>query len=261
MLPYVQLFFTTVKEYAAYRLNFVMWRFRMFLNLLFSFFLWSAVYDSRQVFGSYPKDTMISYILYVSLISTFVMGSRTAEIGYAILNGDVINTLLRPVSFFKMYFARDLADKAMHVTFALIELFVVVILFKATLVTPQNPVLFLLFFVNGVLISYFINLLLSFVAFFTAEIWAPRFLLMMLVFFVSGSYFPLNLLPRPLYLGVLATPFPYLFYLPTQMLVGHTDGGLLLYQLVFSYVWVFGLYFIAKAMWNYGNRNFSFWGK
>lgn len=261
MPAYFQIFITTIKEYAAYRLNFVMWRLRMFLNLLFSFFLWSAVYDTRALFGSYPKDSMISYILYVSLISTFVMGSRTAEIGYYIQNGAIINVLLKPVSFFKYYLARDIADKAMNILFALLELGIVVWLFQAKLIVPRYVFLFLLFFINGVLISYFINLMLSFVGFWTAEIWAPRFLFTMLVFFVSGSYFPLNLLPELVYKIFLATPFPYLFYLPTQMLVGHIDKGYLYQELFFSYGWVLGLYFIAKYMWKAGNKSFSFWGR
>lgn len=261
MRAYLQVFKTTVKEYAAYRLNFVLWRLRMFLNLLFSFFLWSAVFDRRSMFGSYPKETMISYILYASLISTFVLGSRTAEIGADIQDGDVINVLLKPVSFFRFYLARDLADKAMNLAFALVEFSLVVWLFKVKLVAPANPFLFAIFFLNGVLISYFVNLMLAFLAFWTAEIWAPRFLFMMLVFFISGSYFPLNLLPGPVYRLILATPFPYLFYLPTQMLTGHIDRGFIYYELALSCFWVFGLYAAAKIMWTKGNKIFSFWGR
>lgn len=261
MPAYLQVFITTVKEYAAYRFNFILWRLRMFLNMLFSFFLWSSVFDTRAVFGQYPEHAMISYILYVSLISTFVLGSRTGEIGYRIQDGSIINLLLKPISFFKYYLARDLADKAMNISFAIIELLLVVFLFKATLIPPQQPFLFFLFFINGVLISFFINLMLSFMAFWTAEIWAPRFLFTMLVFFVSGSYFPLNLLPEPIYRIFLATPFPYLFYLPTQMLIGHMEPGMLTQEIFFSFAWVIGLYIAARYMWTRGNKSFSFWGK
>jgi ABC-2 type transport system permease protein len=261
MAAYLQIFITTIKEYAAYRLNFVLWRLRMLLNLLFSFFLWSAVFDTRTTFGSYGKTNMISYILYVSLISTFVMGSRTGEIAYDIQNGAIINMLLKPVDFFRYYLARDLADKTMNIFFAILELLLVVWLFKAVLVLPQHLVVFVYFFINGVFISFFINLMLSFIAFFTQEIWAPRFLFTTLVFFVSGSYFPLNLLPGVLYRILLATPFPYLFSLPSQMLSGNIDRGLLPYEAVMSLVWVFLLYRLTIWVWHTGNRNFSFWGR
>lgn len=261
MAAYLQIFKTTIKEYAAYRLNFVLWRLRMLLNMLFSFFLWSAVFDTRSSFGSYGKTGMISYVLYVSLISTFVMGSRTAEIAYDIQNGTIINMLLKPVDFFRFYLARDLADKTMNIFFALVELLLVVWIFRAALIAPQHPWLFLYFFANGILISFFINLMLSFIAFFTAEIWAPRFLFTTLVFFVSGSYFPLNILPGAVYKILLATPFPYLFYMPSQMLSGNVDRGLVPYEMLMSFIWVFLLYRMTIWVWRSGNRNFSFWGR
>jgi len=261
LTPYLQIFKTTVKEYSAYRLNFILWRLRMFLNLLLNFFLWSAVFDKRFSFGAYSKDSMISYILYASLISTFVMGSRTAEIGAFINDGTIINILLKPISFFKYYFARDLTDKVMNITFALLELGLVLWLFKAILILPQQPILFFLFFVNGIFIAFFINLLLSFIGFWTPEIWAPRFLFTMLVFFVSGSYFPLNLLPSTIYHLLLLTPFPYLFYLPTQMLIGHVDWTFIYVQFAISCLWVILLYGFAMAIWKQGNKSFSFWGR
>src|SRR3989339_632651 len=261
MLPLIQVFKTTIREYAAYRLNFILWRLRMFLNLLFNFFLWSAVFDTRSTFGPFPKHAMISYILYAYLISTFVLGSRTAEIGAYINDGTIINLILKPVSFFKYYFARDIADKVMNIVFALLELAIVIWLFNATLVLPQNIMLFALFFINGILISFFINLMLSFIGFWTPEIWAPRFLFIMLVFFISGSYFPLNLLPPPVYHALLVTPFPYLFFLPSLTLIGQIDGAVILFQLFFSYFWVVILYHLALYMWKTGNKNFSFWGR
>ena len=261
MRALIQIFKTTAKEYSAYRFNFMLWRLRMFLNLIFNFFLWSAVFYKDTHFGPYQKDVMISYILYVSLISTFVMGSRTAEIGVYINDGTIINILLKPISFFKYYLARDIADKSMNIAFALGELCIVVFLFNTKLVFPQNILLFLLFFINGVMISFFINLMLSFVGFWTPEVWAPRFLFTMLVFFVSGSYFPLNLLPSTIYHLLLLTPFPYLFYMPAQSLIGHLDQTLIPLQIGVSYVWVVLTYYLSKRMWSVGNKNFSFWGR
>jgi len=260
MRKYAYLWYLTIKEYFAYRLNFVLWRFRMFLNLLFTFFLWSSVFDSKQTFGSYPKSALLSYILYSSLISTFVLGSRTAEIAGQINDGGIINQLLKPVSFFRYHLIRDLADKTMNVAFALCEFGLVWALFQPPLVLPRNVLVFAPLFVCGVVISFAINLLLSFIGFWTTEVWAPRFLFLMLVLFVSGSYFPLDLLPRPLYTAMLMTPFPYLFYVPAQVLTGRIIG-VPVFELVMALVWSFLLYRIAVLVFRRGNRSFSFWGR
>jgi len=257
---YWLVFVTTIKEYFTYRLSFVLWRFRNLLNLLIIFFLWNAVLEKQPVFGSYNKETFLSYIIFVNLIVSFVMGTRTAEIASDIQNSSIINLLLKPVSFFKYNFTRDLADKVINLSFALIEALFLISVFKVTIVFPKNIGLFLVIFVLGTLIAYFINLTLSFVGFWTPEVWAPRFVFFMTISFLSGTYFPLDLLPSIIYRLLLLTPFPYLFYLPTRLLINKIPPDINL-LILGSFVWVFLGYFITKAVWKKGNREFSFWGR
>lgn len=260
MKKYWLVFVTTIKEYFTYRLSFVLWRFRNLLNLLIIFFLWNAVLEKQPVFGSYNKETFLSYIIFVNLIVSFVMGTRTAEIASDIQNSSIINLLLKPVSFFKYNFTRDLADKVINLSFALIEALFLISVFKVTIVFPKNIGLFLVIFVLGTLIAYFINLTLSFVGFWTPEVWAPRFVFFMTISFLSGTYFPLDLLPSIIYRLLLLTPFPYLFYLPTRLLINKIPPDINL-LILGSFVWVFLGYFITKAVWKKGNREFSFWGR
>lgn len=254
------LFVTTIKEYSAYRLNFILWRLRMFLNLLFTFFLWNSVYMSTRRFANYDKTTMLSYILYSTLIATFVMGSRTSEVANQINDGSIMNTLLKPISLFGIYLSRDFADKCMNILFALVEFSFVVVLFHVPLIMPHNILFFLLFFLNSLFLSFFINMLLSFIAFWTSEVWASRFIFMVIVLFLSGSYFPLDLLPRPFFYLFLATPFPYLFYLPAKLLITKMEF-FYIYTYIISCVWVAFLYIVTNNAWKQGIKHFSFWGK
>jgi len=260
MKKYWRVFVTTVKEYFTYRLSFILWRFRNLLNLLIIFFLWNAVLEKQPVFGSYNKETFLSYIIFVNLIISFVMGTRTAEIANDIQNSSIINLLLKPVSFFKYNFIRDLADKVINLSFALLEAFFLISVFKVTIIFPKNIGLFLVIFVSSTLIAYFINLMLSFVGFWTPETWAPRFVFFMMISFLSGTYFPLDLLPSFIYRLLLLTPFPYLFYLPTRLLINKIPPDI--NSLILgSFAWVFLGYLITKAVWEKGNRDFSFWGR
>lgn len=260
MRSYLQIITTTIREYAAYRFNFVLWRFRMLLNTALIFFLWFSIYEGRSLFGSVNKAEMLSYILFSSFISAFVMGTRTPEIASDINNGSIINMLLRPISFFGFYFAKDLGDKLVNVFFSFIEIVFLAYAFQAPLLNPNLSLLFIYFLACGVIISFYINMLLSFIGFWTTEVWAPRFLFTMLVFFVSGTYFPLNLLPTTIYQLLLLTPFPYLYFMPTHLLI-HKPGNYLLMQIIGALVWAIALHVIAHAVWKVGNKNFSFWGR
>jgi len=260
MKKYLTIFTTTIKEYFAYRLNFVLWRLRMFISLIVIFFFWLAVMQNNANFAGYSQTMLLTYILYSSLIADFVLGTRTSDVAGEINNGNIINNLLKPVSFFRLYLIKDFADKSINVIFSLIEVLLVILLAKTYLIIPQNILLFSIFFINGIFISFYINLLLSFIGFWTTESWAPRFVFLTVVYFLSGSYFPLDMLPKTIYQLILLTPIPYLFFLPTKVIIGRVDS-FVIYELIGSLFWVLACRFFAHYIWNKGNKSFSFWGR
>src|SRR5579883_278276 len=95
----------------TYRLNFVVWRVRVVINLLIMYFLWLAILPKgKQLFG-YSQSLMLTYILGTSLLNAIVLASRSGEVGDEINNGDLSNFLLRPINYFSYWFAKDLGDK------------------------------------------------------------------------------------------------------------------------------------------------------
>jgi len=263
MQKYFEIFRVTWAEYLSYRLNFILWRFRVFLNLLIIFFLWSSIYAGQSRLFDYTKVQILTYILLSSLIANFVMGTRTTEIAQQIIQGDIINYILKPVSFFKYYLAKDLADKFINFIFAFFEIGLLIVLFKPDLYIQKDPLAlfsFIILFLIGTLISFFINISLSFIGFWTTEVWAPRFIYFVLISFLSGAYFPLDILPKPLYYLLLATPFPYLYYLPTKIYLQGVSTDIL-YAIALSLTWVYLSYKFSKLLWQKGLKNFSFYGR
>jgi len=264
MKKYLAVLTVTIKEYFVYRLNFILWRFRVVLNILLPLFLWSAVFDKSAIVGGYNISQFISYLVYGNLIGTFVFGTRTFDISSDINDGKIINALLKPVSFFSYSFAKELADKSVNIFFAFIEMYIIVSVFNLNIIPPKNLFFFVPIFINSVLISYFINLTLSFLGFWTTEIWPIRFIYVMLLSFIAGNYFPLDILPDSLYNFIMLTPFPYMFYLPSKLLISESVNqwnSETISLIFFSYLWLFGSYILAKLTWTKGIKSFSFWGR
>jgi len=203
----------------------------------------------------------MSYILFSSLVTTFISSSRISNLAYEIQSGGIMNLLLKPLSLFGYYAATDAADKLINLFFGLLEFSLIVYFFAIPLVVPQQIAWSLFFVVCGVSISFSINLMLSFVGFWTPEVWAPRFLFMMLVTFVSGAYFPFDLFPPLAYRILLFTPFPYLYFLPTKIVVDGIQTPYFVQQLVCFVGWAVGLFYLANYMWKSGIKEFSFWGR
>lgn len=261
MHRYLQVFIVTVKEYFVYRLNFVLWRLRVVISSLITLFLWMGVFDTVSSFGSYSKTEMLSYLLYMGLIMTLVSSTRTTNLAYEIQSGGIMNILLKPLSIFPYYATIDAVDKLMNIFFGLIEFFLIITLLAIPLVIPHGGMLFVFFLLSAVFISFCINLLLSFVGFWTPEVWAPRFLFMMIIYFVSGTFFPLDLLPPLIYRIFLLTPFPYLYYLPAKILVSGPEPHYIVQQSLSVSLWCILLFVLTKTVWKKGIREFSFWGK
>jgi len=250
-------------QYLVYRLSFVLWRVRVILSLFLTFFLWSAVYQSRLSIFNYSHRQIMTYILLIYVIGDLVYSSRVSDLSIQIRNGAIINQLLKPFPFLHNLFTREVTDKLLNLFFSIFEVGLVILLFKPALFIQTDILTILLMLLAigmGIVISFFISFAISLVAFWSAEVWGPRFVFMTLITVLSGSYFPLDILPTLFYRLLLLTPFPYFTYLPTKIFL---DGFSFQYlgMVGISLVWVVLSYFFARALWRKGIREFSFFGR
>ncbi len=263
MIVYWQLFRVTLDQYFVYRLNFILWRLRVVLNLLLIYFLWSALFlQSKQLFG-YSQSAMLTYVLLISVLSDIVFSSKIHEVGVEIMMGDIINKLLKPLSFFKYVITREIADKAINATCCAIEIIILLLLLKPTVAAPPHTgaVLLALFFLGiGICMSFFLSFCVSMIAFWSNEIWAPRFIYFMMVFMLAGNYFPLDILPPTVYNALLYTPFPYFVFMPAHIFLKGYSSMSFIYASI-AIFWTAIFYFLAMYLWKRGLKEFSFYGK
>ena len=263
MNKYLQILKVTIDQYFVYRLNFFLWRFRVILNLLLIYFLWSAIYlENREVFG-YTQSMMVTYILIISFLSDLVFSSNIHEVGVEIMQGSIINKILKPISFIGYILSREVGDKLVNVICSVIEISILIFILQATLFSPHSSsstIIAIGMLCIGMMISFFISFSVSMIAFWTSEIWAPRFIYFILVFMLAGNYFPLDILPEWLYKALLFTPFPYFIFIPTQLfLKGPTS--LIYVQILIVISWVLISYFFARFLWKKGMKEYSFYGR
>lgn len=263
MNKYTTILKTQAAIYFVYRLSFVLWRVRSLLGFIVTYFLWSSVFSSHQQIFSYTREMMITYVLLLGIIDSLILTTRTSDIAGEIANGDIINYLLKPVSFFGTVITREVVDKMINGIFSVVEIALFILFLHPKIIIQHDPLAYLFFFIAlgiGAAISFFISFGLSLVAFWTAETWAPRFIYFILLSMLAGTVFPLDILPRSLYNILLLTPFPYLVFLPAKIyLKGVTPDTLPL--LGIGFVWALALYYLLCAVWKKGLREFSFFGR
>lgn len=223
LAKYYQIFSVSVSQMFVFKINFVLWRFRVVIGVLMLYFLWSTVFLKDSVLFGYERSQMLSYILLVSFLRSFVLSSRSIDVAGEIREGELTNFLLRPVSYIGWWWSRDLADKAVNIGFATTEILLLYFLFRPEIVVQKDPlVLFVTITVAiaSLILFFYLSFLISLSAFWIAEAWGIRFMTMIIVEFFAGGYFPLDILPAPIFKILQFTPFPYLLYFPAKVYLG-----------------------------------------
>lgn len=268
MKKYLQIIKTTWQEYSVYRLNFIMWRIRNIFSILIIYFLWLAIFSENNNLFGYDKTKMVTYILGISLMQAIIFASRTIDVGGEIAEGNLTNYLLRPFNFIKWWFTKDLADKVLNLIFSVCELAVLFFILRPVIFIQQNAAnlsFFLLAIVLSTILYFFINFFLGIISFWTPEswggVWAPRFIFMVILQFLSGSFFPLDILPQKIFFILSLTPFPYLLYFPLKVYLGGIGIGQIILGVGVTLFWTVIWYFIVKKTWTAGLKVYGAEGR
>lgn len=260
MEKYILVAKNTWEETLSYRLNFVMWRVRVFLQLITIYFLWFSLLPTQGSIFGYSKNLMLTYIFGTSILSSIVIASRSGEIGDQIHQGQLSNFLLRPINYFYYLFARDIGDKAMNILFSIFELTALFIFIHPPIFLQTNIFFLVAFFLSlifALLLNFFFNMLLGCVGFWSGEVWAPRFIFSILLTFFAGGLFPLDILPKPLFTLFYFSPFPYLLYFPLKIYLGAFNTTALQNGFIISILWTFILYVIVLFVWKKGLKVYA----
>lgn len=263
MKQYFIVIWLTIKQLFTYRLSFLLWRFRTVLNLLFVYFLWTNIITYKGQFAGYNFQLIVTYILIINVLTSLVLGTRTTDVVNDILSGDLSNFLLKPFSYFRYLISKEIGDKFLNFIFSIIEVVLLLIIFQPSVFIPTNVVnylFFIIFIIIGIILSFSISLCLSFVAFWSTDIWAPRFIYFILISLIAGTIFPLDILPTNIFNILMITPLPYLVFLPAAVFV-HGFQTQYLFFLIIGSLWTIFFLWLMQKIWKIGIKSYSAYGR
>jgi len=251
----------------AYRLNFVLWRVRNVFQILLTYFLWSSVFANpqTQIFG-YDRTKILTYVFGIMIVRALVFSARAMDVSQDVAHGDLSNYLLKPVSYFKYWFTRDVASKFLNLSFAALEFTALFLILKPPFFFQTNLLSLLIFLVSiilAILIYFLLLFIVSSTPFWVPEIaWGSHFLVTVVIIeALSGSLFPVNILPVGIRSVVMATPFPYLIYFPVEVYLGNIAGAGLVGGIMVASAWVGVLWISLNYVWQKGLKVYQAIGR
>jgi len=267
MNKYLSIFKISFQQEFAYKLNFVMWRVRNVLQIFIAFFLWDKIFaDPGRVIFGYNREKILTYVFGIIIVRALVLSARAIDVSGDIADGNLSNYLVKPISYFRYWFTRDISSKALNMSFAIIEFVILFILLKPPFFFQQNPgvlALFGLSVVIAIMIYFYLLFIISAIPFWAPELgWGAHFIVTFIfVEAFSGAMFPINILPTGIQNFVLSTPFPYLIYFPVQVYLGNITGAELIKGLYIGVVWIGILWFSMKYIWQKGLKAYQAFGR
>ena len=233
----------------VYRLNFVMWRVRVVVQLLSVYFLWLAIFGQTENAFGYSRAEMLTYIILIGLIRSLVFSSRSIDAQEEISSGNLSNYLVKPVNYFNYWLTRDLADKLLNLVFAVGELGLLMMIFKPPIVFPGliNGLVFVIVSLLAMLLYFYFSFLVSFTT--------------LVLEFLAGGFFPLDILPRPIFLSLKYLPTSFMLHVPSQIYLGRMQGWEMITNMGMMVIWLVVLKKLTEFVFNKGLKIYEAYGR
>jgi len=221
--------------------------------------------QKEELFG-YNKEKILTYVFGILVIRAIVLSARAVDAAGEISSGDLTNFLIKPLNYFKYWFTRDVASKFLNLGFSVLEIVLLYFLVKPPLYIQSDFLTII-----GFLTSLFLAIVLFFVILFLVNCvsfwmpenaWAAQFLFIGIILeFLAGGIFPLDVFPKPLFSAVSYLPFYYLLFFPLQVYLGKIGYLLMIKGLFISLLWVLILSFLLSKVWKAGIKAYNAEGR
>ena len=233
-------------------------------NLIFSFFSELAIPIIINILfisglNNVQGDTLsllytVEYIVLANIILTISITSIEETISRDIKNASLIYRLTEPPLPCMYYITYDLANKAFRIVVFYIPAVIILAFINGFSIACVIPALFFLLIAN--VIGYSLSFIIGCLSFWVTETWGISAVKTLIVAIVAGSIFPLSILPNQIQTILLYTPFPFLSYVPTAIIMEELNGNI--YHLGFTGMfWSMLFTCIAVVVWKVGKTKYE----
>lgn len=259
--PYWAGFRLALSQELVHRANFLIGKVRDFI--FFAALLW-LFHQLPHGVGRWGQEGLLTYTLLSAFLSTQIAAHAMNSIGAEITDGDLTNFLLRPMNYLGYWTARVMAIRFLAAMGGLLSVGVLLMVFPDVQLTlPHDGRSWLaagvLLFGSLVLLQL-IDFIAGLLAFWTDRAYGPRFMVLVMVQFLSGAYLPIDAFPPIVQKMLHATPFPSLIFAPIATLIegpGPEMWGLLRVQ----WIWIVALGGALALIWKKGLRGYEAYGR
>lgn len=208
--------------------------------------------------GGFTISQIVTYYILVISFSSIATWGINEDMAHSIRSGQINKELLNPISYFEYYFGINLGELAFATVVGLATFMICSIFWNLTLPTSiLNFILCIFVIILGVPITFFIQMIVGTVGFYTNSIWGMQILRKATIQIFSGIIAPITLFPLWFQEVSKWLPFKELIYTPVNIWLGNIEINEIFFIIIKQIVWGVILYFIAKTFFNHAVKNIT----
>lgn len=254
----IQLAKMQFNQYNIYKTTFWLFTLNRIVEVMVYIFVWQAIYNQTDNAEGLTISQMLTYYILAIAFSSIATWGINQEMARSIRNGHINKELLNPITYFEYYFGMELGEIAFATVVGLAT-FVICSIFCG-LVLPANLIDFILcvlVIILGIPITFFIQMIVGTIGFYTNSIWGMQILRRAIIQIFSGIVAPINLFPIWFQNLSKWLPFKELIYTPINIWLGQVPYSEIIFVIVKQILWGIILYFIAKLFFNHSVKKLT----
>lgn len=245
----------------THRVNQFTYRIGNIFEILVQIVVWTAIFQKATFIKGYTYQEMMTYIV-IGWLLTFLMENFGFEtyISEQIQRGELSNFLSRPIDYVSYLIVLSIGRVSFTLTVSLGANALLIFIFHNALIFSKNIfiwIILLAMILVGYFIKLFLSILIGFISFWTTDNSGIFYSINTFAKFLSGTYFPINILPVAFLNFSLFLPFIYTFYFPAQLYLGKISVLQGLKGLGFEIVWLAILYITVRIVWKMGLKKYE----
>jgi ABC-2 type transport system permease protein len=261
MRKYIIIFKNSLQEVIAEKETSIIWSISSAVGLIGMIVAWLA--SDKTVIGDYTKSQLVTYYLIIFFLEEIMSWFVFWELREAIMNGNISNFLLKPMSYLRYVMTHETAVKLFNFLVNVV-VSVFFFIFASNYIELDFSLIILLkvipTMIIGIGIMFFIHFIAGTCTFFFTESGFVSEIMWIFGLALGGSIMPLGIYPESLRTFLNLNPFRYTFSLQTEILQHKIDDKDYLLSIGIGLVWLILLYLIYKVIWKAGLKKYSAYG-
>lgn len=254
----IQLAKMQFNQYTIYKSNFYLFTLNRIVEIVVYIFVWQAIYNQTGNAGGFTISQMVTYYILAIAFSSIATWGINEIMAHSIRNGQINKELLNPITYFQYYFGINLGELAFAVLIGIATFVLCAIFWELAMpVSFLDFILCILVIILGIPITFFIQMIVGTIGFYTNSIWGMQILRKAIIQIFSGIIAPISLFP--LWFQNLSEflPFKELIYTPINIWLGQVSYNEIVFIIAKQILWGIILYIIAKSFFNYAVKNIT----